>query len=366
MKFVDEYRDPSLARRLVEEVLRTAGCRWTVMEVCGGQTHTILKFGIDTLLKEAVEFVHGPGCPVCVTPVAMLDKAIRLAERPGVVLATFGDMARVPGSSGDLLQAKARGADVRIVYSPLDALRLAEENPERRVVFFAIGFETTAPANAMAVWMARRKGLRNFFILSSHLILPPAIRAILSDPDIRVQGFIAPGHVCTVAGYREYEKIAQEYGVPFVVAGFEPLDLLEGTYMLVRLLEEGRAEVWNQYSRSASREGNKEAQRLMEEVFELTDREWRGLGVILGTGLRLRGPYREFDAELAFDLGEVKAVETGKCIAGAVLQGKSRPVDCPAFGKECTPEHPLGAPMVSSEGACAAYFAYRREASHAA
>jgi hydrogenase expression/formation protein HypD len=365
VRFLDEYRDPKLARRLVEEVRRAARRRWTVMEVCGGQTHTILKFGIDELLKEAVEFVHGPGCPVCVTPVVMLDKAIRLAEQPGVILATFGDMARVPGSSGDLLQTKARGADVRIVYSPLDALRLAEENPERRVVFFAIGFETTAPANAMAVWLAKRKRLRNFLVLSSHLILPPAIRAILSDPELQVQGLIAPGHVCTVAGYMEYEKIAREYGVPFVVSGFEPLDLLEGTYMLVRLLEEGKAEVQNQYSRSATREGNREAQRLMEEVFELTDREWRGLGVIPGTGLRLRKPYREFDAELAYDLGDIQSLETGVCIAGAVLQGKSRPVDCPAFGRECTPEHPLGAPMVSSEGSCAAYYAYRREAANA-
>jgi hydrogenase expression/formation protein HypD len=367
MKFVDEYRDPRAARALADRILRAATRPWRAMEICGGQTHTLIRSGIDLALAEAVTLVHGPGCPVCVTPLEKIDRALAVARRPGVLFTTFGDMMRVPGSNGDLLQAKAQGADVRILYSPLDAVRLAERNPEREVVFFAVGFETTAPANAMAVWMARRKGIRNFSMLVSHVRVPPAIRVILDDPHARIQGFIAPGHVCTVMGTAEYEELAGEYGVPFVVTGFEPLDLLQGILMLVELLEAGRAEVRIQYTRSVRREGNPDALRVLREVMEEGDMTWRGVGRIPRSGLVLRSEFASFDAERRFEVGHLTARESPVCIAGDVLKGRRRPRECPAFGTDCTPERPLGAPMVSSEGACAAYHAFRRgeEAPHA-
>jgi hydrogenase expression/formation protein HypD len=358
MKYIDEYRDEATAQRYVEAIRRTVTRPWTLMEICGGQTHTILKFGLDRMLPDDVTLVHGPGCPVCVTPVELLDKAIAIASRPGVIFCSFGDMLRVPGSHKDLLIVKAEGGDVRIVYSPLDALKLAQQNAEREVVFFAVGFETTAPANAMAVWQARQTGLRNFSILSAHVLVPPAIEAILSAPGNEVRGFLAPGHVCTVMGYWEYEPIAERYRVPIVVTGFEPLDILQGLYMTLQVLEEGRWEVENQYARSVQREGNAQAQRLIGQVFEVTNRAWRGIGVIPRSGLRLREEYANFDAERRFDVAEMAVEESPECIAGLILQGRKKPPECPAFGTRCTPEHPLGAPMVSSEGACAAYYRY--------
>jgi hydrogenase expression/formation protein HypD len=378
MKYVDEYRDETTAQRYVEAIQRTVTRRWTLMEICGGQTHTILKFGLDRMLPEEVTLVHGPGCPVCVTPVELLDKAIAIASRPercpepcpeprrraveGVTFTSFGDMLRVPGSHKDLLMVKAEGGDVRMVYSPLDALKLAQQDPEREVVFFAVGFETTAPANAMAVWQARQMGLPNFSVLSAHVLVPPAIEAILSAPGNEVQGFLAPGHVCTVMGYWEYEPIAEQYRVPIVVTGFEPVDILQGLYMTLRALEEGRYEVENQYARSVRREGNPQAQQLIRQIFEVTDRAWRGIGVIPQSGLRLREEYAEFDAERRFDVAEMAVEESPECIAGLILQGRKKPPECTAFGIRCTPEHPLGAPMVSSEGACAAYYRYSGEA----
>ena len=360
MKFVDEYRDPRLARALADRIHRTATRPWRVMEICGGQTHTLIRSGIDTLLEEAITLVHGPGCPVCVTPLEKIDRALAIAGRPGVIFGTYGDMMRVPGSAGDLLQAKARGADVRVLYSPLDALRLADRHPDREVVFFAVGFETTAPANAMAAWMARQKGLRNFTLLVSHVRVPPAIRLILGDAGTKIDGFIAPGHVCTVMGTSEYDELAGEYGVPFVVAGFEPLDLLQGILMLVELLEAGRVEVRNQYARSVRPAGNAEALRIVREVFEEGDMAWRGIGAIPRSGLVLRPEYADYDAERRFQVTGLTASESPVCIAGAVLRGLKKPHECPAFGSTCTPERPLGAPMVSSEGACAAYYAFRR------
>jgi hydrogenase expression/formation protein HypD len=361
LRFVDEYRDPEAAHKLVAGIRSAASTPHAIMEVCGGQTHTLIRYGIDELLTGAVELIHGPGCPVCVTPLVKIDRALAIAARPGVVFASYGDMMRVPGSDGDLLQAKARGADVRIVYSPTDALEIAEQHPDHEVVFFAVGFETTAPANAMSVWLAARKNLPNFSILVSHVRVPPAIRVIMDDPDSRVTGFIAPGHVCSVMGYREYEELAREYDVPFVVAGFEPLDLLQGIMMLVELIEGGRAETRNQYGRSVRRDGNPQARRIMDDVFEITDMTWRGIGTIPESGLRLREAYQRFDAERKFAVGELQAAEPSICIAGDVLQGKRKPHECPAFGTQCTPEHPLGAPMVSTEGACSAYHAFRRK-----
>lgn len=361
MKYVDEYRDETAAQRYVEAIRRTVTRPWTLMEICGGQTHTILKFGLDRMLPKEVTLVHGPGCPVCVTPVELLDKAIAIASRPGVTFFSFGDMLRVPGSHKDLLMVKAEGGDVRMVYSPLDALKLAQQDSGREVVFFAIGFETTAPANAMAVWQARQMGLRNFSMLSAHVLVPPAIEAILNAPGNEVQGFLAPGHVCTVMGYWEYEPIAEQYQVPIVVTGFEPLDILQGLYMTLRALEEGRWGVENQYARSVRREGNVQAQQLIRQVFEVTDRAWRGIGVIPRSGLRLREEYAAFDAERRFDVAGMTAEESPECIAGLILQGRKKPPECPAFGTRCTPEHPLGAPMVSSEGACAAYYQYTQE-----
>ncbi len=360
MKFMDEYRDEKLAHNLIAEIKRTVTRPWVLMEVCGGQTHSIVKYGIDRLLPKEVELVHGPGCPVCVTALETLDKAHAIAQRPNVIFCSFGDMLRVPGSEADLLVLKSRGADIRIVYSPIDCLKIARENPHKQVVFFAIGFETTAPANAMAVWQAKKQGIPNFSILVSHVLVPPAISAILQSPDNRVQGFLGPGHVCTVVGYREYEPLATQFRVPIVITGFEPLDLLEGTLMAVRQLEEGRAEVENQYPRVVQRDGNRVAQQIVESVFEVCDRNWRGVGSIPQSGYALRPDFAAYDAERLFDVGAIATQESGVCISGLVLRGAKKPHHCPAFGKACTPEHPLGATMVSAEGACAAYYAYGR------
>jgi hydrogenase expression/formation protein HypD len=362
MKFIDEYRDERIARALVAEIARRVTRRWMLMEICGGQTHTIMRYGLDELLPPEVQLVHGPGCPVCVTPLETIDQAIAIASCPDVTFASYGDMLRVPGSRSDLFRVKAAGGDVRVVYSPAEAVKLARALPQRRVVFFAIGFETTAPANAMAVWQARRDGLRNFSLLVSHVLVPPAIRLLLASPHNRVQGFIAPGHVCTVMGYREYEALSRDFRVPIVVGGFEPLDLLEAIHMLVLQLESGRAETENQYVRSVSYAGNLPAQRLMEQVYDVCDRKWRGIGPIPRSGLRLRPEYSEFDAERVFGLAEARVDEPPECISAEVLQGLKKPPDCPAFGQRCTPDNPLGALMVSAEGACAAYYQYRRHA----
>ena len=362
MKYIDEYRDERIARALVAQIARQVTRPWVLMEICGGQTHTLMRYAIDELLPPAIELVHGPGCPVCVTPLEIVDKAIAIASRPDVTFVSYGDMLRVPGSRSDLFRVKASGGDVRVVYSPTDALRLARAQGERRVVFFAIGFETTAPANAMAVWEARQAGLKNFSLLVSHVLVPPAIRLLLESPHNRVQGFIAPGHVCTVMGYREYEALSREFRVPVVVGGFEPLDLLEAIAMLVAQLEEGRAEVENQYVRSVTCEGNRPAQQVMERIFEVCDRKWRGIGPIPQSGLRLRPEFTAYDAEKIFGLEDASAEEPAECISAEVLQGLKKPVQCPAFGQRCTPENPLGAPMVSAEGACAAYYHYRRQA----
>lgn len=362
MKYVDEYRDPKIAQAIAGEIARKVTRPWVLMEVCGGQTHTLMRYGIDELLPREIELVHGPGCPVCVTPLEMVDRAVRIASLPGVIFTSYGDMLRVPGSESDLFRAKANGADVRVVYSPMDAVKLARENPDRKVVFFGVGFETTAPANGMAVWQAKREGLTNFSMLVSHVLVPPAMRLILSSPANRVQGFIAPGHVCTVMGYREYEELASEFRVPMVVGGFEPLDLLEAISMLVSQLEERRAEVENQYARSVNAEGNLAAQNVLRQVFEVSDRQWRGIGQIAGSGYRLRDEYADFDAERIFGVEDWHAEEPKECISALVLQGLKKPLDCPAFGVRCTPMTPLGAPMVSAEGACAAYYQYRRHA----
>jgi hydrogenase expression/formation protein HypD len=361
VRFIDEYRDAAAARRFARALRRITRRPWTLMEVCGGQTHAIVRFGIDELLPEAVTLVHGPGCPVCVTPVERIDRAIAIASRPDAILCTFGDMVRVPGAAKDLQTVKAEGGRVRVLYSPADALSVARENPGSQVVFFAVGFETTAPATALAVHQARREGIRNFSVLMSHVLVPPAMRAILGSPGNRVQGFLAAGHVCTVMGYEEYVPIAEQFRVPIVVTGFEPLDILQGVYMCVRQLEEGRAQVENQYSRSVRREGNLEARRLIREVFAVVPRRWRGIGEVPESGLGLTPAYADFDAERRFPgVGEVREAEPADCISGAILTGTSKPLECPAFATRCTPERPLGAPMVSSEGACAAYYHYRR------
>jgi hydrogenase expression/formation protein HypD len=360
MKYLSEYRDPELARSLVDRIRADSSRRWTLMEVCGGQTHTIVKQGIPEVLGESVELIHGPGCPVCVTPLEQIDRALHLASRPEVIFTSFGDMLRVPGSDRDLFQVRARGGEVRVVYSPLDALELARENPGREVVFFAVGFETTAPANAMAVWRARELGIRNFSVLVSHVTVPPAMTAILESPDNRVQGFLAAGHVCTVMGWEEYQPLAARHQVPIVVTGFEPVDILEGIWMAVRQLEEGRSEVENQYARSVRRDGNRAAREIVSRVFRLVDRQWRGIGEIPASGLGLREEFKEWDAEEKFDLSGIRATEPAECRAGDVLRGRIKPIECEAFGGACTPETPLGAPMVSSEGACAAYWAFAR------
>ncbi len=360
MKYLDEYRDQRLASRLLDEIRQTVTRPWTLMEVCGGQTHSIVKYGLDELLPSQVELVHGPGCPVCVTPLEMIDRAHAIARWPDVIFCSFGDMLRVPGSGGDLFQIKAEGGDVRVVYSPLDGLKLARAHPEKRVVFFAIGFETTAPANAMAVWQARAQGLDNFSLLVSHVLVPPAITAILESPSNRVQAFLGPGHVCAVMGWSEYEPLAERYHAPVIITGFEPLDLLEGILLAVRQLEQGRAAVENQYARAVTREGNLPARARIGQVFEVCDRAWRGIGVIAKSGYRLRDEFRDYDAERVFPVASVRAQEPAVCISGQVLQGHKKPHDCPAFGTRCTPQTPLGATMVSAEGACAAYYNYGR------
>jgi len=360
MKYLDEYRDPSLARRLLDELCATATRPWTVMEVCGGQTHTIVRQGIDELLPAGIRMIHGPGCPVCVTPLEILDKAQAIAAMPGVLFTSFGDMLRVPGSRTDLLALRARGADVRVVYSPLEAVRLAQANPDRHVVFLAVGFETTAPANAMAVLHASALGISNFSILVSHVLVPPAITAILAAPDCQVQAFLAAGHVCAVMGWTEYEPIAARYRVPIVVTGFEPLDLLEGIVMAVRQLETGRAAVENQYVRAVRRTGNAEAQDAIRRVFTIADRRWRGIGTIAESGLVLAEEFAAFDAEHRFGVESLAATESPLCIAGDILTGTKVPTECAAYGALCTPRSPLGAPMVSAEGTCAAFYAAGR------
>lgn len=365
MKYLDEYRDAELAQQLARELHRVTMKPWTIMEVCGGQTHAIVKFGIDELLPKHITLIHGPGCPVCVTPLELIDKALDIAARPNVIFTSFGDMLRVPGSATDLLSVKAKGGDVRMVYSPLDAVTLAEKQPDKEVVFFGVGFETTAPATAMAVFAAAQKGLKNFSLLISHVLVPPAIDALMSSPNCRVQGFLAAGHVCTVMGCEEYLPLAAKYRVPIVVTGFEPLDILQGILMCVRQLEAGRAEVENQYARAVRKEGNRPAQELVQRVFQVVNRKWRGVGEIPRSGLGLRGEYAQFDAERKFKLTEHTVAEPAECVSGLVLQGLKKPHECPAFGTRCTPEHPLGATMVSSEGACAAYYRYRRQPTEA-
>jgi hydrogenase expression/formation protein HypD len=360
MKYLDEYRNEVMAQKLVNEIRRILTKPWVLMEVCGGQTHTIVKYGLDNLLPPEVELVHGPGCPVCVTSLEMIDKAHAIASRPDVIFCSFGDMLRVPGSEADLLILKSRGADIRVVYSPIDCLKIARANPGKKVVFFAIGFETTAPANAMSVWQARRQGIKNFSVLVSHVLVPPAMASILQSPLNRVQGFLGPGHVCTVVGYHEYESIAARFHVPIVITGFEPLDLLEGVLMTVRQLEAGQARVENQYGRVVNRNGNQVAQDLINQIFEVCDRKWRGVGSIPKSGYKLRYEFSDHDAEKLFEIREIDTQESPLCISGLVLKGVKKPHDCPAFGKECTPLHPLGATMVSAEGACAAYHAYGR------
>ncbi|HPH95995.1 MAG TPA: hydrogenase formation protein HypD [Anaerolineaceae bacterium] len=361
MRFTDEFRDASMVKTVLEEIRRTVTRPWVLMEICGGQTHAIMRYGLDQLLPPEVELVHGPGCPVCVTPLELIDKALAIAARPDVIFTSFGDMLRVPGSQADLFSIRARGGQVRVVYSPLDAVRIAQENPDHQVVFFAIGFETTAPANAASVIQAKALGLKNYSILASHVCVPPAMHAILGSPANRIQGFLAAGHVCSVMGTWEYPPIAAQYQVPIVVTGFEPLDLLNGILMTLRQLEAGKAGVENAYPRVVTERGNVAAQKMILQVFEPCDRQWRGIGLIPMSGLGLRAEMEEFDAEKRFSVSGIQTRESELCIAGQVLQGLKKPHHCPAFGRQCTPETPLGAPMVSSEGACSAYFRYHRE-----
>lgn len=359
MKYVSEYRDRAAAEKYAERIRQLVTREWTIMEVCGGQTHSIIKYGIDQLLPDFISLIHGPGCPVCVTPVELIDQAIAIAGFEDVIFCSFGDMLRVPGSKKDLLSVKASGGDVRMVYSPIDAVRIAETNPDRQIVFFAVGFETTAPVTAAAIIQAERLELENFSMLVSHVLVPPAIETVLSGTDCKVQGFLAAGHVCSVMGYTEYEPIAKKYSVPIVVTGFEPLDILEGIHMCLTQLEDGRSEVENQYMRSVKRDGNPEAIEMICRVFEVSDRKWRGMGRIPGSGLVLRRTYSGFDAGKRFSVSEHTVEDSGDCISGYVLRGERKPDECPVFGTKCTPEHPLGALMVSSEGACAAYYRYR-------
>jgi hydrogenase expression/formation protein HypD len=360
MRLVDEFRDGALAQKLAAAISRATTRPWTIMEVCGGQTHAILKYGLDQLLPPGIELLHGPGCPVCVTPLEMIVRAHAIAARPEVIFCSFGDMLRVPGPDGDLLRLKSEGKDIRILYSPLDAVKLAESHPDKQVVFFAVGFETTAPANAMAAWLARRRGLTNFSLLVSHVLVPPSLSFILQAPGNRVQAFLGPGHVCTVMGTREYESISKRYRVPIVVTGFEPLDLLQGVLAAVEQLERAEARVDNRYARVVRDEGNRASQALLQEVFEVCDRPWRGIGLLPKSGLRLSHEYRAFDAERRFEVQAMAVSEPRACISGQVLRGLKKPTDCAAYGKACTPQTPLGATMVSSEGACAAYFHYSR------
>ncbi|MEU8505835.1 hydrogenase formation protein HypD [Streptomyces brevispora] len=360
MKYLDEFSDSDLAKKLIDQIHAATTRKWAMMEVCGGQTHSIIRHGIDQLLPDSVEMIHGPGCPVCVTPLETIDRALAIAARPGVIFCSFGDMLRVPGSSQDLFSVRSAGGDVRVVYSPLDALKLARENPDREVVFFGIGFETTAPANAMTVYQAKQLGVRNFSLLVSHVLVPPAIAAIMESPTCRVQAFLAAGHVCSVMGTAEYPPLARKYKVPIVVTGFEPLDILEGIRRTVLQLEAGRHELENAYPRAVRAEGNVPAMKMLADVFEVTDRTWRGIGEIPRSGWRLSERYREFDAEQRFDVTDIHTSESSLCRSGEVLQGLIKPHLCEAFGKECTPRNPLGATMVSSEGACAAYYTHRR------
>src|SRR3954465_2655074 len=360
MKYLDEFSDPDLARRLLDQIRAVTTRRWAIMEVCGGQTHSIIRPGIDQLLPAEIEMIHGPGCPVCVTPLEIIDKALAIAARPEVTFCSFGDMLRVPGSSQDLFRIKSAGGDVRVVYSPLDALKLARENPDRQVVFFGIGFETTAPANAMTVFQARRLGVTNFSLLVSHVLVPPAIAAIMESPRCRVQAFLAAGHVCSVMGTSEYPPLAEKYGVPIVVTGFEPLDILEGIRQTIVQLESGRHELRNAYPRAVPAGGNPAAMAMLKDVFEVTDRTWRGIGMIPQSGWRLSHRDRHFDGELPLRVADIHTDESPLCRSGEVLQGLIKPHECAAFGKQCTPRNPLGATMVSSEGACAAYYTYRR------
>ena len=362
MKYIDEYRDPNRVRALLAALQRATTRPWVLMEICGGQTHAFLSHGLDELLPGGIELVHGPGCPVCVTPLEQIDKALRIAARPDVLFTSYGDMLRVPGSTTDLFTVRARGGDVRVLYSPLEAVLLAQAHPDKQVVFFAIGFETTAPANAMAVLQARERAVRNFSMLVSHVCVPPAIRAILDSPENRVDAFLAAGHVCAVMGYHEYVPIARDYRVPIVVTGFEPTDLLLGILAAVRQLEAGEARAENAYERAVTLEGNRSAQSAMSSVFRTVDRKWRGIGTIPMSGLGLRPEFADFDAELRFEVGDLTTQESSLCIAGAILQGIKKPIQCAAFATQCTPQNPLGAPMVSSEGACAAYYRYHRQA----
>jgi hydrogenase expression/formation protein HypD len=361
MKYASEFRDARLVHGILDEIRRTVTKPWVIMEICGGQTHAIMRHGLDQLLPPEIELVHGPGCPVCVTPLETIDRAQAIASQPGVIFTSYGDMLRVPGSGRDLFSVRAAGGDVRVVYSPLDAVLLAQQNPDKEVVFFAIGFETTAPANCMSVTQAKSLGLSNYSVLVSHVRVPPAMHAILGSPDNRVQGFLAAGHVCTVMGYWEYTPIAQKYQVPIAVTGFEPVDILQGILLTVRMLEQSRIEVENAYSRVVTYEGNQEAQAIINKVFTGCDRKWRGIGNIPDSGWCLRPEYSKFDAEKRFLVSQIQPEESSICISGLILQGLRKPMDCPAFGQQCTPEHPLGATMVSSEGACSAYFRYSRK-----
>ncbi len=358
MKYISEYRDPELVKAYLNELKKTVTKPWTIMEVCGGQTHSLVKNGILDLLPEEITMVHGPGCPVCVTPLNLIDKAIFLAEEKNVILCSFGDMLRVPGSEKNLLEAKAKGADIRILYSPLEAVKIAEENPDREVVFFAVGFETTAPANALSVVHAQRAGLSNYSILASHVLVPPAIEALMSDQESVVQGFLAAGHVCTIMGMEEYYPLVDKYEVPIVVTGFEPVDLLHGILLVVKQLEAGEAKLENQYTRMVTRAGNENAQQVISNVFEVTDRMWRGLDVIPQSGYQVRGEFESFDANKKFNVDIEEAPENAECISGDIMKGLKKPFECSQFGKKCKPTNPLGAPMVSSEGACAAYYHY--------
>ncbi|MBM4176176.1 MAG: hydrogenase formation protein HypD [Ignavibacteria bacterium] len=360
MKYIDEYRNSHSAKVLTQKIKSSITKPWNIMEICGGQTHTILKYSIDELLPSEINLIHGPGCPVCVTPLEIIDKAIAIASEKNVIFTSFGDMLRVPGSRLDLLSVKANGGDVRMVYSPMDALKIAEQNPNKKVVFFSVGFETTSPANAMSVIEAHKRGLENYSILCSHVLVPPAIDALLSSSNTSIQGFLAAGHVCTVMGYKEYIPIAEKYKVPIVVTGFEPIDILQGVLGCVVQLEDEKCEVVNQYSRVVRIDGNIEAKKVIFEVFEITDRKWRGIGIIPQSGYKIKNKYADYDAEKIFDVAGIEVSESPLCIAGNILQGVKKPFECSAFGKECTPEHPLGAPMVSTEGACAAYFHYKK------
>jgi len=360
LKYIDEFRNPELVQKVLAQIKKTVTKKWVIMEICGGQTHSIMRSGLNELLKDQVELVHGPGCPVCVTPLELIDQALEIAMRPEVIFTSFGDMLRVPGSISDLQEARSKGADVRMVYSPLEAVKLARENPDREVVFFAVGFETTAPGNAMAIHQAYKEGITNFSEVVSHVLVPPAMEALLSSPLNRVQAYLAAGHVCAVMGWDEYIPIAQKYKVPIVVTGFEPADVVQGILKTVQQLESGRFEVENEYGRAVLREGNLAARQIINKVFEVTDRKWRGIGPIPQSGLKIRQNYVAYDASLKFNVGHIETCEPEICISGEILQGLKKPDACPAFGKECTPEHPLGATMVSGEGACSAYYKYNK------